>query len=102
MSGGFRVVVSDLQTASGVFTSESKTLAAVMPMSGPACPDGGSGEINGALQTITEAIGGLNAQLSAVIAAHGHKLQAAHDNYQHAETSNTKLAQQLTLAGSGD
>jgi hypothetical protein len=102
MSDGFRVVVADLQAASGVFTSESKTLAAVMPIDGPACPDGGSGEINGALQTVTEAIGGQNAQLSAVIAAHGQKLQAAHDNYAHTETRLTELCRQLTLAGSGD
>ncbi len=101
MSGGFRVVISDLQAASGVFTSESKTLAAVMPM-GEACPDGGSGEIDGALQTVTEAIGGLNAQLSAVIAHHGQKLQAAHDNYQRAETSTAEVCRQLTRSGSGD
>ncbi len=102
MSGGFRVVISDLQAASEVFTAESKTLAAVMPVDGPACPDGGSGEINGALQTVTEAIAGLNAQLSAVIAAHGQKLQAAHDNYARTETRLSELCRQLTLAGSGD
>jgi hypothetical protein len=34
MSGGFKVVLSDLQTASGVFTSESKTLAAVIAQHG--------------------------------------------------------------------
>jgi ABC-type transporter Mla subunit MlaD len=102
MSGGFKVVLPDLQTASGVFSSESKTLAAVMPMNGPGTPDGGSGEINGALQTLTEAIGGLNAQLSAVIAQHGQKLQTAHDNYAQVDTSLSELCHQLTLAGSAD
>lgn len=102
MSGGFKVVLSDLQAASGVFTSESRTLAAVMPMNGPATPDGGSGEINGALQTITEAIGGLNTQLSAVIAQHGQKLQTAHDNYAKVDTGLSELCQELTRAGSGD
>jgi Family of unknown function (DUF6317) len=102
VSSGFRVVIADLQSASEVFTAESKTLAAVMPADGPATPDGGSGEINGALQTVTEAIGGLNAQLSAVIAAHGQKLETAHDNYSHTETRLSELCRQLTLAGSGD
>jgi len=101
MSGGFQVVISDLQTAAGVFGTGSKTLAAVMPIGGPACPSGGSAAFDGALRTVTEAIGALNAQLSAVIAQHGQKLQTAHDNYQHAEITLTQLSHDLTIADSG-
>jgi hypothetical protein len=101
VSDGFQVVMSDLQTAAGVFGAESKTLAAVMPIGGPVGPDGGSAAFDGALRTVTEALGALNAQLSDVIAQHGRKLQTAHDNYQHAEISLTQLSQELTSSLGG-
>jgi hypothetical protein len=99
MSGGFQVITSDLQRAAGVFRRESDTFRAIMPAGGPACPDGGSAEFDGALDAAARLLGLLHPQLVTVIGEHGAKLQVATDNYEPTEAGLTKLAQDLTLPG---
>jgi uncharacterized protein DUF6317 len=96
---GFQVVMSDLQNMAGVFHRESGTFEAIMPGSGPACPDAGGGDVNTALHAAAELLGVLHEQMAAVIGQHGDKLQTAHDNYDHTETSLTKLASSLVFPG---
>lgn len=98
--GGFSVVLSDLDAAASAFTSQSKTLAGLVPAGGPSVPDGGSGAIDGAMHSVVSKIGQLNQALSQAMAAHGKKLSQAHDNYVVTEGSLTQLSQELlnTLA----
>lgn len=95
MSRGFQVVMSDLLAASATFHTESATLEAIMPDSGPACPDGGSGAINQNLSVVVQMIGTLHHQAAAVIDSDSQKLKAAHDKYASTEESLTDLAGQI-------
>jgi hypothetical protein len=73
--GGFQVVLSELADTATVFDRQSDTFEAIMPNGGPAVP----------------LLGALHQQMSAVIANHGAKLSAAHDNYEHTEETLTEL-----------
>jgi Family of unknown function (DUF6317) len=73
---GFQVVMSDLENMAGVFQRESATFEAIMPDNGPACPDGGSGDINAALHAAAQLLGVLHQQMAAVIDQHAAKLRA--------------------------
>ena len=96
--GGFQVVMSDLENMAGVFHRESGTFQAIMPNSGPACPDAGGGDIDTALHAAAQLLGVLHQQMAAVISEHGDKLQKAHDNYAHTDASLAQLASSLTLS----
>ncbi len=95
MSGGFQVVMSDLLAASATFHTESATLEAIMPDSGPACPDGGSAAIDQNLQVVAQMIGTLHHQAAAVIESDSEKLKTAHDRYAKAEDNLTQLSSQI-------
>jgi Family of unknown function (DUF6317) len=95
---GFTVVMSDLQRAANTFDAEAGKLRGLMPASGPACPDGGGGEIDGALRAVLSGLGSLNASLAAAMAAYGRKLAQAHANYSHAEITSTQLCNDLAAA----
>lgn len=97
MTGGFTVVMSDLQRAASAFDAESGRLRGLIPASGPACPDGG-GEIDGALHAVLSRIGSLNASLTGALAAHGRRLAQAHANYAHAEITGVQLCRSLAAA----
>jgi hypothetical protein len=99
MSGGFEVVMSDLQDAAATFRSEGQTFEAIMPMACPALPDGGSAGFNGSLNALVEAVTLLHLQVGGDIEDNGSKLQTAHDNYQHTEESLTALLQQIGSPG---
>jgi hypothetical protein len=96
--GGFSVVMSALQSTAEAFTSESKTLGGLVPANGPSVPDGGNGEIDGAMHTVVSRIGELNQALSKAMAAHGQKLSTAYDNYSKNEMAMTQLSQDLSAA----
>jgi Family of unknown function (DUF6317) len=93
-AAGFQVFLSDLQKASGVFHTESGTFGAIMPDNGPACPDGGSADIDQAMQAAMKLLGLLHAQMASVIQAHSVKLQDAHDNYERVDGG---MAQYIAL-----
>ena len=95
MSNGFQVVMSDLLAASATFHTESATLEAIMPDSGPPCPDGGSAAIDQNLQVVAQMIGTLHHQAAAVIDSDAQKLKTAHDQYAKTEESLTQLASQI-------
>jgi hypothetical protein len=98
-SDGFKVLMADLLAASNVFQEEAGALAALMPVTGPGRPDGGSADINQALQGAADTIGLLNTQLVAVLGQHAGRLQAAHQTYAKSETSVSKLAYEITNPG---
>ena len=96
MSDGFRVTMTGLQQAGGVFRAEAGTFAAIMPSGGPASVDGGSAEINDALSLVLAAFGGLHSQLAGVIGGHAGKLEAAYGTYRDAEDANVKMSEAIT------
>jgi Family of unknown function (DUF6317) len=96
--GGFTVVMSDLQAAAETFDSQAGVLRGLVPAGGPACPDGGGGDIDGALRTVLSSVGELNAALAAAMASHGQKLGQAHANYSRAESTNAQFSQDLLTA----
>jgi hypothetical protein len=98
-AGGFGVLMPELEKAAGVFHAESATFKGIMPAGGPPCPDGGSAAFDAALQSAVRLLALLHLQMSAVIDQHGSKLQAAHDNYDKAETGLTQLAYDITIGG---
>jgi hypothetical protein len=96
--GGFTVVMSELEAAADTFDSEAGVLRGLIPAGGPACPDGGGGDIDGALHAVLSSVGELNASLAAATASHGQKLARAHANYSHAEFTNVQLSHDLLTA----
>lgn len=96
MSGrGFQVVMSDLLAASSTFHSEATTFAAIMPESGPACPDGGDAAFDQNLQVVVQMIGTLVHQAASVIDGDSTKLKTAHDRYASTEEGLTELCNQI-------
>lgn len=100
MSGaGYQVVLTDLQGMAGAFQHESAAFSDIMPGSGPPCPDGGGADINTAMGATVQLLGLLHQQMASVIGEHAGKLRAAHDHYEHTETSLARLATQLAFPG---
>jgi Family of unknown function (DUF6317) len=95
---GFTVVMADLQRAAGAFDAQAGRLRGLIPAGGPPCPDGGSGEIDGALHSVLSGMGSLTASLAGALAVHGRKLAQAHANYAHAEITSTQLCNDLATA----
>lgn len=89
VNGGFQVNRAALRRAAHGFDAGSHGFEAIMPMSGPPSVNGGSVVINEAIALMLEAIGGLHAQMAAVIGEHGGKLTTAAGNYQAAEDDAT-------------
>lgn len=96
MSGGFQVVMSDLQAAAATFRSQGQAFEAIMPDACPGLPDGGSAGFNESLHALVESVCLLHLQIGGDIEANGGKLQTAHDNYQHVEESLTTLLHQIS------
>jgi Family of unknown function (DUF6317) len=96
--GGFTVVMSDLLVAAGTFDSQAGMLRGLIPAGGPACPDGGGGDIDGALHAVLSSVGELNGSLAAAMASHGQKLARAHANYSRVEFANAQLSHDLLTA----
>ncbi len=94
-AGGFQVVLSELADTATVFNRQSDTFEAIMPTGGPAVPDGGSGDVDAAMDAAVKLLGALHEQMSAVIANHGAKLAAAHDNYERTEENLTQLSRSI-------
>jgi hypothetical protein len=99
MSGGYDVVIGDLQDAARAFRTESGIFQGIMPMACPKPPGSGSGAVDGSLGSLVEAIGLLHLQISADIEDNGTKLQTAHDRYQHTEESLRDLFGQISDPG---
>jgi hypothetical protein len=93
---GFQVVLSDLLDGSVMFRTEAATYQAIIPAGGPACPDGGSGAFNQALQAMVQLIGTLHLQVTGVIESDSGKLRKAHDTYAHTEETLTQLCKQIS------
>jgi hypothetical protein len=90
--------MSDLQAAADAFDSQAGMLRGLIPARGPACPDGGGGDVDGALHAVLSSVGELNAALAAAMASHGRKLAQAHANYSRAEVTNAELGHDLLIA----
>jgi hypothetical protein len=85
LSGGFRVVTSDLQDMASTFHSEAQTFQAIMPQSPTGIPDGGSAAFNESLNAVVQLAALAHLQIGADIEGNGSKLQTAHDRYQYSE-----------------
>jgi hypothetical protein len=94
--GGYQVVMADLLAASAAFGTEAATYKAIIPADGPACPDGGSGAVNQAMQAAVQLIGALHLQAAGVIEVDSGKLKTAHDKYASTEESLTQLCNQIS------
>jgi len=93
---GYQVVMADLLAASVAFGTEAGTYKAIIPADGPACPDGGSGAVNQAMQAAVTLIGALHLQAAGVIEVDSGKLKTAHDRYASTEESLTQLCNQIS------
>jgi hypothetical protein len=98
-SDGFQVFLAQLLKASSAFDEQSGVLNAVMPGNGPACPDGGSADINHAMQGAAGLLGLLHANLATVIGQHGTRLLAAHKIYSVTEKNLSQIATDITVPG---
>jgi len=96
MSGGYEVVMGDLQDAANTFHTESGIFKSIIPDPGPKPPSSGSGAFDGSLSAVVEAISLLHLQISADIDANSTKLQHVHDNYQHTDQSLTQLFSEIS------
>jgi Family of unknown function (DUF6317) len=99
MSGGFQVVMADLQAAATTFHTEAKTFLGIMPDTAQGLPDGGSGAFNESLNAVVTAACLLHLQIGGDIDGNGSKLQTAHDRYSHTEESLTALSRQIATPG---
>jgi hypothetical protein len=97
--GGFQVVLGDLLDASSTFGSEAVTFKAIMPDSGPACPDGGDEAINQSLRATVQLISTLHLQATGVIEDDSAKLRKAHDNYANTDEGLARLCSQIVSPG---
>jgi len=95
LSGGFQVVMSDLQGMASTFHTEAQTFQAIMPQSPGGIPDGGSAAFNESLNAAVQLAALAHLQIGADIEGNGSKLQTAHDRYQYTEDNLTTLAQQV-------
>lgn len=96
MSGGYEVVMGDLQDAARTFDTEAGIFKGIMPMACAAPPSSGSGAVDGSLGSLMDAITMLHLQISGDISDNGAKLQRAHDSYQHTEESLNQLFGQIS------
>lgn len=101
MSNGFQVVMADLQSAAGVYSAESRTLAGAVPEGGPGAADGGDGAVNSAMGNALKTAGLATHQLANVIDDHSGKLRSMYQRYHGTEESLSKLIGQLTTALGG-
>ncbi|HEX9337678.1 MAG TPA: DUF6317 family protein [Pseudonocardiaceae bacterium] len=99
MSGGYDVVMGDLQDAASTFHTESGIFKSIIPTDPPTPPSSGSGSFDGSLGSLVTAIGLLHLQISADIDGNSTKLQHAHDNYQHTDETLNQLFDQLKDPG---
>jgi Family of unknown function (DUF6317) len=95
LSGGFQVVMSDLQDMAGAFHTEAQVFQAIMPESPSGIPDGGSAAFNESLNAVVQLAALAHLQIGADIGENGSKLQTAHDRYQYTEETLTQLARQV-------
>lgn len=95
MSGQYTVILDDLVGAADTFHREAKAFAAIVPTDGPPRPDGGDAAVNGMMQCVLEALGGLHLAVAGAVDNHGGQLQTAHDNYQKCEVSMRELYDDL-------
>ena len=98
MSESYSAALSQIAAMARKFDAESDTMNAVMPVSGPPAVDAGQDAVNESLSAVLETVGALHAQLAAIIGTHGAKLEQAHDRYQSAEESITRLCTDLTAS----
>jgi Family of unknown function (DUF6317) len=94
--GGFQVVVADLRDASGAFGREAGEFQAIMPESGPACPDSGDGALNQILGVTLDGVGLLHMLFAGVVDDHAGKLDTAAMKYADNEVSLAQVCTQLT------
>jgi hypothetical protein len=94
-SGGFQVVLSDLESASGTFATESLKVTDAVPGDSPQPVSTGSGLCDSALTDALQLARLTTTQLAAVIEAHSRKLDSAYQNYSATEETNILLCQKL-------
>lgn len=94
MSGGYQVVMDDLQDMSRVFERESRTLHSLTD-SCVAVPDGGDGTVDQALSAAVQTATTLINQLAGSVGSHGQKLAASEQQYRNAEETSSALVRQL-------
>ena len=94
-AGGFEVVLSDLESTSATFATESLKVSDAVPGDSPQPADTGNGLCDSALADALQAARLTTTQLAAVIDAHSKKLHTAYQNYSATEETNTLLCQKL-------
>ncbi|HEX6507272.1 MAG TPA: DUF6317 family protein [Chloroflexota bacterium] len=85
MTGGFQVLMDDLTALAETFSRQAGEFKAIIPPSGPPCPDGGDAAINQAMLAIVEMTGLLHLQFAGELDNHAMKLRQAHAAYAAAE-----------------
>jgi hypothetical protein len=95
LSGGFQVVISDLQDMASTFHTEARVFQAIMPESPGGIPDGGSAAFNESLDAVVQLATLAHLQIGADIGENGPKLQTAHDRYQYTKETLTQLARKV-------
>lgn len=100
MSGGYEVIMDDLQSMSRVFEREARTLTGLTDKC-QAMPDGGDGTVDSALSTAVQTATTLINQLAGAVQSHGQKLASAEQRYRGAEETNSELIGHLTSLVNG-
>ena len=95
MADGFEVVLSDLESTSATFATESVKVSDAVPGDSLQPAGTGSGPCTSALTDALQAARLTTTQLAAVIDAHAKKLHTAYQNYSATEETNTLLCQKL-------
>lgn len=95
MGESYRVVLDDLASAASTFAREADEFLAIMPETGPGCPDGGDPVFNGMLQAVLEATGLLHTQIAGALEHHSSRLWGAFNRYNEAEEHVRHLCRHL-------
>jgi len=95
MAAGYQVVLDELAAAAGKFDQEGRSLSTVAKGLPQRSPDTGDGGLNATLTAVLAATQFLGATLAGQASDHGGKLTTAHGNYQRSDTDNTRLFDEL-------
>jgi hypothetical protein len=99
MSGGYNVVMGDLQDAASTFHTEAGIFKDIIPAGAPQPPSSGSGAFDGSLGALMQAVGMLHLQISADMDGNSTKLQHAHDSYQKTDQTLNQLFDEIKDPG---
>jgi hypothetical protein len=98
-SQGFQVFLADLLSGADVFQEQSGVLGKIIPPGGPACPDGGSPDVDQAMRAAAQVLASLQSQLGTAVDQHATRLRGAYDKYAKTDANLASLAYEITNPG---